>query len=192
MQTIRTLLVVTGIYLAWAGYQEGKVEVPDDDNPTPISVPEGSTVKIISEGDKDFPSAPTGLVATASLPIRAVLLERGTAEDAIKLARTFRGWAELLSRRPEIKTTADFHKAYVDANKVLFTRHPLAGKWGDQLNKAFDATISAAFQEKGLTEPDGKVKAVAWDANCALAAETAFNAISYQCFQAFLEFPKGK
>lgn len=179
----RLALIVAGAYFAYQGYKN--VKAPDTPD-APVTIPDGATIKIISDADKDFPAAPTGTVAAASFPVKTTLLQMGTKEDAWKLACTFRGWSQLLARKPSIKTTADFHKAYVDANKVLLTRHPSAGKWGNQLNVAFDATIKASFANKGLNE-EGMVKAVAWDMNCQAAAEEAFNAISHQCFQAFLE-----
>jgi hypothetical protein len=186
LKLIRIALIVAGSYVAYVGYQQGKEAVPAPD--APVTIPDGATIKVISDVDKDFPPAPTGAVATASQPIRTLLLLKGTKEDAWKLACTFRGWSQLLSRKPTIKTTNDFQKAYVDANVVLLARHPSAGKWGGELNTLFDQVITTSFSTRGLTEADKgssqQVKVMAWDANCSAAAEEAFNAISHQCFQA--------
>lgn len=182
LKVIRIIAMLGGLALAWDGYQEGKSDVTP---PTPVVTPD-TPIKITIEGDEKIPPAPTGTVAEASASVKAVLLAKGTALDSIKLARTFRSWAELLARKPGLKTTADFRTSYVQANTVLFQRHGTAGKWGNSLNEAFDKTLTAAFANRGLVE-NGGIKAVPWDAACASAAEEAFNAISYQCFQAFIE-----
>lgn len=186
LQTLRIIAVLAGLALAYDGYQAGKDGSPDPSpTPTPVVTPD-TPIKITIDGNEAIPPAPTGTVAEASLPIKTTLLTKGTALDSIKLARTFRSWAELLARKPGLKTTSDFRNAYIAANTVLFTRHGSAGKWGNSLNEAFDKTLVASFANKGLVE-NGAIKAAAWSPEAASAAEEAFNAISYQCFQAFLE-----
>lgn len=182
MQHLKTLVVVAGTLLAYHGYVNGKKPKP---SPVPDPGPAPS-VTVISEADTDFPSAPTGTLAVASLPVRSVLLSKGTPDDAIRLARAYRSFAELLSRRPSIKSTADFRDIYIASTQALLKKTSVDGRYAGSLDTAINNTIVASFAEFKLVE-NGEILSTTWTDACANAAEQAFKAVSYQCFQAFLE-----
>lgn len=185
---IRIGLMLAGAYVAYNGYQNGKsAPVPDIVAP---DIPVGASVQILSTPSAPVPIAPTNpAVANASLPAVDVLLQ-GSEEGAWKWAHVYRGWKDLIARRPAIKTTTDFHRAYVDASLVLLNKHQAAKESGVRLNPIAEATLIAAFQAKGLTEADDKgqqrIKAMPWNDQCSQAAEEAFSALSFQAFEAFL------
>ena len=192
---IRAIVAAGGLALAYNGYMEGKVAppsptppvvVPDDPRPSPPPSPVPTTIKVVTRPDERLAPVPTipGVVS-ASAPIRQILL--GHPDDAITLARTFSAWAKLIARDSGLKTTDEFQQAYLGAMQIIVQTHELAGKY--QLNPAIDATIKAAFANAGLTDlqDNNRVKSGPWDAAAQQSAGAAFDAISYQCFRAFLD-----
>lgn len=185
--TLRTLALIAGLALMYNGYQAGKapdpnpVPTPDNPDPAPQPVP-GGTLKIISDVDNPPPAPTNPQVAAASAPIRQLL--QGNAMDALKLSRTFTGWSELIAGSQSLKTTADMQKILQDAMTMLLARHRMAGKYA--LTQPIDATITAAFASVGLTD-GGTLASAPWTPAAAGAAKQAFDAIAYQCFQAFID-----
>lgn len=192
LDLLRTLGVAGCLFLAYNGYAAGKANPSPDPVVDPIVDPDDSTpdpdsiagIKVITSPPESLAPAPANAaVAAASLPIVQVL--SGHGDDAIKLARAFRQWADLIARDSTIKSTDEFQQAYVEAMQVLFQRHSLAGKY--PLNAPTDATFDAAFANAGLIDAaTNQVKSGPWTPQAQAAAAEAFNAISYQCFKAYL------
>lgn len=183
--TLRTLALIAGLALMYNGYQAGKapdpVPTPTPDNPDPKPVP-GGTIKIVSDVDNPPPAPTNQQVAAASAPIRQIL--SANAMDALKLSRTFTGWSELIAGSQSLKTTGDMQKILQDAMSMLLARHQMAGKYA--LTQPIDATMTAAFAAVGLTD-GGTLASGVWTPAAAGATKQAFDAIAYQCFQAFID-----
>lgn len=193
METIKTLLILAGLGLAYNGYAEMNKDVtptpppvvnPDNSTPIPTPAPLGS-IQIISDQDSIPPAPANSELLSTSLPIKQALM--GNPADALKLARTFRGWSQLITQTQEIKTTSEFQNAYIKSMIVLLARHQMAGKYA--LNQPMDATFLAAFRAVGLVDGN-TVKSAEWSPTAAQAAAQAFDAASYQCYQAFAESVK--
>jgi hypothetical protein len=190
METIRTIVVLAGLGLLYNGYVSSKTPVAppspnvpvNPDDPHPIPVGPGSTIQIISKDDVP-PSAPINpQIAAASSPIRQILA--GNPQDALKLARTFTGWSELIGGNLSLKTVSEFQTSLQEATGILFARHKMAGKYG--LVAPINATMNASFAASGLVEKDG-IAAGPWTPAASQAAKQALDAIAYQCFQAFID-----
>ncbi len=196
---LRIIGISVGLLTAYTGYYEKPSTpspapvVPAPDTPTPVTptpvVPEGSSIKIITPADETIAPAPTNpALLTVSAPIKQTLT--GHPDDAIKLARAFHQWSQLIARDKTLKTTDEFQQAYIEATQVLFQQTQLAAK-GYSINQPSDATFDAAFEAVGLLDTSTRnVKSGEWNATAQGAAAAAFDAISYQCFQAFLQSPK--
>lgn len=173
MSNFRLVGILLGAVLVWQGYIQKKVPQPTP-SPNPV-------INVDTDPDS-LPQAPSGSVAASSQPL--VTLLTGQSDDAIKLARAFKGWSELLGRSTKITTTAQFQKVYVDATRILLEKHQIAGKYQGKIDTVVNATVLASFTEAGLVE-NGTVKSMEWNAATSAAAVKAFDAVSYQCYMAF-------
>lgn len=132
-----------------------------------------------------FPPAPVGELLAASSPIKEILL--GNPELAWKLACSFRDFSDVLGRgNADFQTTQDFRNAYIGTVKILYAKQPGVEQFQGRLDAAIDKTFLASFATQGLTE-NGAVKSVPWSPQATSAAVAAFDAVSYQCRQAYLE-----
>lgn len=176
-KSLATVLLVGGLVFAGHGWYVGGKSTPIP-KPSPASP---TVIKIISDLDDPFPQTPLSpAVLAASTPIRTVL--KGNPEDAIKLARTFRAWSDLIHRDTTLKTMGQFRAAYVRSVQVLAQKSKLAGKYKGKIDAAIDATMNAAFNA-----PSGVQDTVPFTDVSRASAVVALDAVSYQCYQAFID-----
>ena len=199
MELIKTLVMGAGLLLMWNGYQEGKDVTPDpvpvpspDPNPspspapgpvvpTPVPVTPGTTLKIVVDPPEQLAPAPNPAFVASAAPLYAAL--KGHPDDALKLARAYAAWANLIATDSSLKTTQQFQQAYTSAMQVLLSKHAIAGKYSHKLTH--DPMI-AVFTAAGLADGTN-MKAEAWSPAAAQAAKDAFNLISYECFRAYAD-----
>lgn len=191
MNLIKMIIMGAGLLLMWNGYQEGKdptppapAPSPDNPSPAPVVVPNGGAdVHLTIDPPVQIAPVPSDPnILNASAPIRQTL--KGHAEDALKLSWAFKGWADLIAPDSDIKSTSQFQVIQQKAMEELLRKHQLAGKY--PLATPINAVMIAAFTPAGLVE-NGVLKAEAWSPAASTAAANAFNAISYQCFNAYLD-----
>lgn len=187
MDILKVIAVAGGLLLLYNGYNENVVPSPDPSpSPAPV-IPDGPgvTVKIISDTNEPIPGAPgNASVAAASAPVRSILA--ADPNDAIKLARAFKGASELIGRNSSIKTTPEFQGAFQEFLEILFEKHGLSAK-GYPLLAPIQATLVAAFSSVPGGVENGTVVAGPWTPAHAVAAQEALNALSYQAYQGFVD-----
>lgn len=215
LNAIRIILMAGCLVVAYDGYQGGKTPVvptpapvpspvvptpsptpnpqpaptpspvpTPSPTPTPVIIPNDDivTIRVVTKPDEDIAAPPAVDLLPISDPIKVAL--KGHSDDAIKLARTFHQWSKLFGRDVDTKTIGEFQQTYIRATTILYQGTPLAGKY--PLNKPIDETMKLVFKQAGLADDSGLVDG-AWDDRGRKAAAATFDAISYQCFQAFIQ-----
>ena len=190
--TLKTILVLAGLYFAYQGYIDANPPIPTPiPDPTPVPIPDPSpvpipseiTLRVITAPPEDFPGAPTSTeLYTASEPLVALL--KGSPEDSIKLARAFKAWADWLAQSPSIGNTDQFQELYIKSTVLLLKNHSIEGKYSGQIDKAVDASLRVF--------PALRISGQPWTPERVGEAQQAFNALSHQCFRAYLEGVKNQ
>lgn len=182
---VKVVIFLVGAGMIYKGYTDkNSPDVPD--NPAPV-VPDDRnvTIKIISDTNEPIPAPPNNAsVLAASTPIRTILA--ADPNDAIKVARTAMGFAELIGRNSTIKTTAEFNSSLMEAFEIVFQRHGIAAKQYP-LNAPIQATLVAAFSSIPGGVENGALGSVPWNSATQTAAIEALRAISYQAYQAWAD-----
>jgi len=197
MELIKTIVMGAGLLLMWNGYQEGKDPTPPTPAPSPLPAPDpspgpnpspvpgpivpGTTLKIVVDPPEQLAPVPNPSYLSSAAPLYAAL--KGHPEDALKLARAYAAWANLIATDGTLRTTQEFQQAYTSAMQVLLAKHAIAGKYSHKLtNDPIVAVFTAAGLADGTT-----VKAEAWTPVAGNAAKEAFNLISHECFRAYAD-----
>lgn len=134
-----------------------KVDPPET---LPVTLPPGASPELIA----------------ASQPLAQVL--RGAPDDALVLSRAFTAWARWLSQSPTIDNTTEFRALYLKATTLLLKNHSIEGKYQGRIDQAVDASFRTFA---ALTTED-----VPWTPDLRTQAQTVFQTLAYQAFQAYL------
>lgn len=200
MELIKTLVMGAGLLLMWNGYQEGKdvptpapapapdvppspVPTPGPVNPSPSPTPivPGTTLKIVVDPPEQLAPAPNPSYLPSAAPLYAAL--KGHPDDALKLARAYAAWANLIATDGTLRTTQEFQQAYTSAMQVLLAKHAIAGKYSHKLtHDPMIAVLTSYGFADGSTMNSG-----AWTPQIAQASAEAFNLVSHECFRAYVD-----
>ena len=180
----QAIMGLIGALLLLVGYNKDNPDPgPSPQPPAPV-VTEIKVILVPNQAEEPFPDPPTNpKIEEAISPLQEMFHD--DPNDALILARTFRGWAELIARDEALKTGEQFSSVYVRSTQIIFARHSIAGKYRGKIDKVVNNAIRAA-----LDLPASDVSGV--PSNLALSPEVrqklaeGLAGVSYGCLQAYL------